>query len=202
MLFQLHCPVLAIALCALFGCDVAAPSIADASREDADDLEQVVDLDGVPVDPLGSTDAAVTVLVFARVDCPISNRYAPVINALVERFADRRVAFWMVYPGDSVTAEAVRRHRAEFGHRCAVARDPGLSLVRRVGVSVTPEAAVYGGGVMTYRGRIDDRYVTLGRERPAPTTHDLRDAIDASLTNPDIEPRTTSAIGCYIADLK
>jgi hypothetical protein len=38
------------------------------------------------------------VLVFVRTDCPISNRYAPELRRLQDRFAPRGMAFWLVYP--------------------------------------------------------------------------------------------------------
>jgi hypothetical protein len=79
-------------------------------------------------------------------------------------------------------------------------RDPRHALVRRVQASVTPEAAVVVEGTVRYRGRIDDRYVELGRERPAPTTHDLEDALTAVLSGRPVARPTTQAVGCFIAD--
>ena len=55
-------------------------------------------------------------------------------------------------------------------------------------------------GRAIYVGRIDDRYVDLGLERPAPTTHDLADALTAALAGKPIARATTQAVGCFIAD--
>jgi hypothetical protein len=55
-------------------------------------------------------------------------------------------------------------------------------------------------GKVVYRGRIDDRYVDLGLERPAATTHDLGDALEAVMTGKPVAHPTTQAVGCYIAD--
>ena len=63
----------------------------------------IVDLDGREVDPLAG-DAAITVLVFTRTDCPIANRYAPELRRLSERYAGRGVRFWLVYPDARTTA--------------------------------------------------------------------------------------------------
>ena len=61
------------------------------------------------------------------------------------------------------------------------ARGSYYELVKLSGAGVTPEAAVYHlEGRQFYRGRIDNRYVELGLERPSPTTHDLQDAIGPS----------------------
>ena len=49
--------------------------------------------------------------------------------------------------------------------------------------TTTPEAAILvpQGGELheVYRGRIDDRYIALGRERPQAMHHDLEEAIRA-----------------------
>ena len=54
---------------------------------------------------------------------------------------------------------------------------------------------------MIYRGRIDDRYTDFGKYRPAPTTHDLSDALEATLIEKPVARKFTKAIGCYIGDL-
>jgi len=55
---------------------------------------------------------------------------------------------------------------------------------------------------MVYRGRIDDRYVDFGRSRPAPTTRDLRAVLQALAAGSTLTPRTTPAVGCFIAPLE
>src|SRR5258708_33881879 len=70
-------------------------------------------------------------------------------------------------------------------------RDPKHSLVKYAGATITPEAAVLAGGRLVYRGRIDDRYVELGVERPTPTRHDLADALAAGDAGPPAPPGKT-----------
>lgn len=160
------------------------------------------DLDGRRVDPL-SGDAKATVFLFVRSDCPISNRYAPEVGRLHERFSRRDVEFWLVYPDPDETTEAIRRHMEEYGYRFGALRDPGHELVRRTGAKVTPEAVVFdGSGALVYRGRIDDRYVAFGKARAAATSHDLEDALQAVLDGGTVRNPTTKAVGCFIADLK
>jgi hypothetical protein len=57
------------------------------------------------------------------------------------------------------------------------------------------------GDRLLYRGRIDDRYVDLGRERPQPTSHDLESALIALIAGKPVAVRETRAIGCILADL-
>jgi hypothetical protein len=82
-----------------------------------------------------------------------------------------------------------------------VLRDPRHALVKLATVTVTPEAAVYDRQrVLVYRGRIDDRYVSLGVERPAATQHDLQDALSATLGGQRVRQPTAPAVGCFISD--
>jgi ribosomal protein L35AE/L33A len=81
-------------------------------------------------------------------------------------------------------------------------RDPDHALVKYVGARVTPEAAVYAGGRIVYRGRIDDRYVDLGVERPQATRRDLAEAIASVVAGQAVTQPKTQAVGCFIADFK
>ena len=118
---------------------------------------------------------------FTSTDCPISNRYAPEVRRLEELFGPKGVAFRLVYPNPAEPAAAIREHMSAFayGEAAVALRDPAHALVKFVHATVTPEAAVYAGGRVVYRGRIDDRHVDLGVDRPAATTRDLADALSA-----------------------
>ncbi len=142
-----------------------------------------------------------TVYLFTRTDCPISNRYAPEVKRLYERYG-RSVQFVLVYPDRDLTAEAREQHRVDFGYPMPAVGDPKHELVRKTGVRVTPEAAVYVGDRLIYRGRIDDRYVDFGQSRPQPTTHDLDDVLAAVTAGKTPPFRETKAIGCAIDDLR
>jgi len=161
-------------------------------------------LGGAPVDALDApAGTKAIVFLFTSTDCPISNRYAPEVRRLVETFGPQRVVFRLVYPGTADTDAAIREHMAAFSYAGATGalRDPRLALVKFVGATITPEAAVYAGGRIVYRGRIDDRVFDLGVERPAPTTHDLADAIAAVVAGRPVPHPTTQAVGCFIADM-
>ena len=140
------------------------------------------------------------VLVFTTTDCPISNRYAPEINRLAARFSGR-VTFVLVYPVGADSPEVIREHHKKFGYSIESLRDTRHELVKRTGVTVTPEVAVMAGERLVYRGRIDDRYIELGRDRIKPTRHDLEDALTAILANKPVAQKETRAIGCFLPDL-
>ena len=160
------------------------------------------DLDNRPVDPfLAAEHAPAIVFLFASVECPISNRYAPVVQRVHDTFAKQGVAFWLVYPNPADSPTAIREHLLAYGYPVHALRDPKHELATLTRAVVTPEAAVYDRGrALVYRGRIDDRYVSIGVERPAATRHDLFDALTATLAGRAVREAATPAVGCYIAD--
>lgn len=163
---------------------------------------RVVDLNGRAVDPLHNSDAKAIVLLFTSVECPISNRYAPEVRRLHDTFASKGVRFWLVYPNPGDTPDAIRAHIEAFGYPMAAVRDPQQELVRLTKVTVTPEAAVFDRtGHLVYRGRIDDRYVDFGLERPSPTSRDLEDALTATIAGLRVPTPTTNAVGCFLVDM-
>ena len=158
----------------------------------------VVGLDGRAVAPLASA-ASATVLLFTAVDCPISGRYAPEIRRVAAHYAGDGVQVWLVYPNAGELPAAVRAHAAAFDYGLPVALDPGGVLAVRAEVTVTPEVAVFDrAGALAYRGRIDDRYLDFGVDRPQPTTHDLADALAAVLAGRPVPVARTHAVGCAI----
>lgn len=164
-------------------------------------LTRVTDVDGRRVVAL-SVGQGPTVLVFTGTECPISNRHAPELRRLRERFAARGVVFHPVYADPTEPADAIRRHLRAFGYGGHALRDPGHELVRLTGATVTPEVAVFvadaGGPRLVYRGRIDDRAVDFGRTRPAPRVRDLEQVLDALVSGQAVPTRTTPATGCFI----
>ena len=163
----------------------------------------VLDLADRPVDPLEVVGAKAIVLIFVRTDCPTSNRYAPEVARLFEKYSPREVAFWLVYVDRDETPDMIRRHLSEYGYQLDAVRDMQHALVDMIGAKVTPEAAVFvPGEKMVYRGRIDNRYTDFGKGRAAPTRRDLEETLDAVLANQAVPRAKTRAVGCYIADLR
>ena len=164
--------------------------------------QTATDLAGHAVNPLVADSGRVVVLVFVRRDCPVSSRYAPVIQQISKRYAD--VAnFWLVYPDKSELPQTIRKYLQDYGYRLPALRDPEHALVNLGHVQITPEVAVFDRGRhLVYDGRIDDWFVDLGRSRPAPTTHELDDAIRAALAGRPVARSEVRGVGCYISDLE
>jgi hypothetical protein len=163
--------------------------------------QSAVDLDGRAVNPLAADSSRVVVLVFVRSDCPVSSRYAPAIQKISKQYAGR-ASFWLVFPDKSETSLTIRKYLEEYGYRLPALRDPERALVKLGRAQITPEVAVFDRSHrLIYDGRIDDWYVDLGRARPAPTTHELDDAIRAALAGSSVAKGEVRGVGCYISDL-
>jgi hypothetical protein len=115
------------------------------------------------------------------------------------------VAFHLVFVDPAETAASVRAYLHDYGFLDGALLDRSHQLVQLAGATATPEAAVFVpssvGPALVYAGRIDDRYVDIGRMRPAPTTHDLDEVLTAVARGQTLEPRSTRAVGCLIADV-
>ena len=160
-----------------------------------------LDLAGKSVDPLERAAGKPLVLIYVRTDCPISNRYAPTVKTLGQKYAGQ-VVFMLVYPDKTETAQAIEKHLKEYGFPFAPVRDPYHELVKIGKVKITPEVAVFNGQrELIYHGRIDNWYKDFGRARPAPTTHELDTALQAAL-NGGPAPASVGGVGCYISDLQ
>ena len=162
------------------------------------------DLQGRPVDPFRAAHGKLVVLIFIRTDCPISNRYAPVIQQISAQHQDK-TSFFLVYPSKRETPSLIRKHDQEFGFgpTFAALRDPQHILVKKSQAQITPEAAVFDAHQrLIYHGRIDNLYEDFGHSRRTATTHDLADAIEAAIAGRTLTGKPTPAVGCYISDLE
>jgi len=163
------------------------------------------DLDGNAIDQLAPASTRAVVLFFAASDCPISNRYIPEMQRMAGEFAPRGVRVWFVYPNPGDDAKVVRAHDSEYSISTPTALDRAQTLVQMAHVTITPEAAIFvpeGAGLReVYRGRIDDRYIAFGRERPRAQHHDLEDALRAVLAGQPALPPGGPPIGCSIVTL-
>jgi hypothetical protein len=162
-------------------------------------------MNGQPVTRLAGLDTEVIVLFFVASDCPISNRYIPEIRGLEDKFAGKNVVFWFVYPNVGETSDGVRQHEAAYGAEKHILLDPDHRLVGLTHAKLTPESAILvperpGADTLrtVYHGRIDNRYIQFGQERPKATQHDLERAIDDVLQHRVVEQPNGPAVGCGI----
>jgi hypothetical protein len=160
----------------------------------------LTDLNGNAVDPFANSQT--NVFIFVLTDCPVSNRYAPELNRLREKFEPRGAHFWLVYPGADTTPDEIQNHLRAYRLSLAPLRDPKHTLVRLAQARTTPEAAVFiPGPRLVYHGRIDNRFTAPGKERPAPTIRDLETILEKLPDRIPTQSAGEPAVGCYISPL-
>jgi peroxiredoxin len=140
------------------------------------------------------------VLVFVTVDCPITNSYVPELNRINAEYAPRGIEVFAVQGDASQNAENLRAYAKEYAYSFPLLLDPNLTMAKWTGATTMPEVAVLSpSGEVLYLGRIDDRYVDFGKQRPQAKQHDLRNALDALLSGKPVPEARTRALGCAIS---
>jgi peroxiredoxin len=163
---------------------------------------QIAGVDGKALHPLEVRQSKASVVIFVLQDCPISNKYAPEIQRLADEFEKKEARLFLVHVDPELTDRDAAKHAQEHQYKLPVLVDRKHELVRALGAKMAPEAFVIDrDGKVRYRGRIDDRYVALGKPRHEVQRRDLRLALDAVLSGGTVEVRETEAIGCSIPEL-
>lgn len=185
----------------LLACEDAGPAI-DAAEEAAappagGPVIVLSDSEGKDCEPFADDDRKGTVLVFLMSDCPVANASAPALARLSDEFTTRGVTFYGIYTTE--TSEEMATHLREYSLPFQGLSDPDLRLATMAEATRVPEAAVFSPeGELIYRGRIDDRAVSLGVVRPQPRREDLRLALEALLAGKKPEVPFTETVGCYL----
>ena len=144
---------------------------------------------------------SLTVYIFLEDECKISQFFTPELSRLHEKYNAQHVGFVGIFPNKTTGPEQIRWFGQEFKLSFALLPDYDKSLTKKLGITITPEAAVWDhrSGRMIYRGRIDDSYVRVGKRKIHPQNHDLEDIIQDWTLNqvPEMLVKT-QAIGCFI----
>jgi hypothetical protein len=195
----------AIALLAAGFGSLFGSHLAKAAWAEPDPFLYGKDIDGHDVNSLAVPGTQFVAAIFVATDCPISNRYLPEIARLSREFAPRGVRLWLAYPNLGDTLAAVRTHQTQYPDAASLPQliAPDSRFLAHAHVHVTPEAALFrADAVMNqpviWHGRIDDRYLTFGTQRPAATRHDLADALNAALAGRQPTRSAASPVGCAI----
>lgn len=162
-------------------------------------------LNGEPIEHLATHGAPAIVLFFTATDCPISNRYIPEIQRLQKEFSAQNVTTWYIYPNAGATAAEIRQHELAYGLEEHVLLDPHHQLVALTGARITPEVAIlvpdgadHDAFHVVYLGRIDNRYIHFGLQRPQATEHDLEQAVADVLQHRRVHQPDGPPVGCTI----
>jgi peroxiredoxin len=157
------------------------------------------DQSGKAVSLEGLKDKKAVVVVFAGTECPINNAYMAPLAKMATSYASRQVQFLAINSNRQDTAERIAAHARENATPFPVLKDEGNRVADDFGAQRTPEAFVLDGERrIRYHGGIDDQF-GIGYKRPAPTTRDMLNALDAVLEGKTVAVTSTPIAGCIIA---
>lgn len=140
-----------------------------------------------------------SVFVFLLPDCPACESYSLTLNQLSEKYRSSGIIFYGVFAGNYNTSEEMKTYQSNYHIRFMLLTDPEKELVKSLGAKITPEVFVVSEtGHTLYRGRIDDWMYAVGKKKPAITSHELGNALNAIENNRQIKVSETRAIGCII----
>ncbi len=190
--------LVAMLTCAL----VATANAAEKAEPESADVASISlkSIDGEDLAPLKCAEKQkAAVIIFITTDCPIANSFAPEINRLHLAYASRGVCLTLVHVDADLSDEKAREHATEYELKPDIVVDREHALVKAANAKVTPEAFVYDAtGKLRYRGRINNLYAALGQRRANVTVHDLRDALEAVISDREVVTTETEALGCFI----
>ena len=141
------------------------------------------------------------VVAFLGTECPLARLYAPRLEQLSRKYADRGVAFLGVNSNRQDSLADIRVYQQQMAISFDLLKDLGHQLADTLGVQRTPEVFLLDRQrKVCYRGRIDDQY-GVGYSRPTAHRHDLAMAIDELLAGQPVTVARTTAVGCHIGRL-
>jgi len=146
----------------------------------------------------GKPGQAGTVVVVRDPGCPVSRRYGPRIAQLATQYATAGFGFVFIYPRADLTTEQRLQDAATLAIPGIYAERGSFALAEQLGVKSTGDVFVLDTEHrLRYRGAVDDQF-GIGYTKDLPTSHYLRNAMDAILNDDAVAVPATSAPGCYI----
>lgn len=159
-------------------------------------------LDGKSVDLLDYHTDDVLVIAYTGKGCPIAGRYAPRLQEISEKFAEKGVKFVGINANPQDAPDAVAREIAELGIKFPVLKDDEQKLTEQLDAKTTTVTFVIDkNNVIRYRGMVDDQYA-VGVQRDRPKNLYLEAAIRAALDGETPRIARTAAPGCLITRTK
>lgn len=141
---------------------------------------------------------AIEVTVFLACECPISQKYIPLLNSVYSIYKESAGFKWsFVIPGKTRKSE-INSFVQEFDVRFPLVADPRGSKVKQLHARTTPQVIIVKDSIV-YTGAIDNWFYGLGQYRREATEHYLVDALEALSVGRAPAVRETEAIGCPIA---
>jgi thiol-disulfide isomerase/thioredoxin len=156
-------------------------------------------LDGKVFEFSDFTKNKASILVFMAPDCPISQKYTLTLREIAEKYKDRNIPIYLIFPGTYYTKKVIREFTKKYMMVFPVLLDEKLLVTKLLRATITPEAFLFDSlGNHLYSGRIDNWFESLGKSRFVITERDLQSAMDSYFMGEAIKVKKTKSVGCII----
>ncbi len=145
------------------------------------------------------TEDSISLYLFLLDDCPICINYTPLLNDLYDEYGSQ-IHFQGYFPNFSSKQSKIDVFRQTYNIEFPLQTDYFKEQAKRWNAAVTPEAILYNHTLekIIYQGRIDNKFVRLGKKRNVVTKHELVDAIQQTLASEKVLVHYAEPIGCFI----
>jgi thiol-disulfide isomerase/thioredoxin len=142
-------------------------------------------------------------LIFLAAECPISQKYAPILRGLQTQFPQVKfIAIFTKWDKIEAINDFLKEYPLSEANNISgitVLKDEKNNLIKKIDARITPEVFLFDkNSVLIYRGAIDNWFFALGQYRSQATEHYLADALQLFLKNEPVKIKQTNAIGCII----
>lgn len=141
---------------------------------------------------------------FLLEECKITQAYAPEISLLRDQYDSDSIEFQLFFPAPGSDSQSIDQFLIKYGMKNFNSVWDSLQTeANRWGIRLMPEVAVVDTkeNKLIYRGRIDDRWASVGRKRAAPKKRELKICLESIKLNLTLRPQCTEAVGCYLTRL-
>ena len=146
-----------------------------------------------------SNTDSLSLYLFLLDDCPICLNYTPLLNDLYTEYGSR-INFQGYFPNFSSKPNKIDHFKETYQIEFPLQTDYYKEHAKKWNAQVTPEAILYNNTTkkIIYQGRIDNKFVRLGKRRNVVTEHNLVNAIELTLESKEVLPTFAEPIGCFI----
>jgi hypothetical protein len=136
--------------------------------------------------------------IFLACECPISQKYVPLLNSLYSKYKTDPAFKWKFIVPGKVSKTEISTFIREFDVQFPIEPDRRQIKVNELHAGTTPQVVIVTDSIV-YSGAIDNWFFELGKYRRAATEHYLVDALESIKDGRLPAIRETEAIGCPIA---
>ncbi|MEM1215888.1 MAG: hypothetical protein AAGJ82_09400, partial [Bacteroidota bacterium] len=143
---------------------------------------------------------SISINFFLLADCRISQNITGEINYVLDHYQRDNFHAKCYFPGKRTNAAEAEDFLVTYQLSLPYQVDYHHRKTRFYGATVAPQVVVYDEKQqrVLYSGRIDNSYAAVGSRRRIVSSRDLREALNAILSQQPISTPQTEAIGCYL----